>query len=403
MHSNRFVTPGIRSLSVIIALVSAVALTAACGAPEAKPPKPPPVCPLEVDSNTRLTVSGTFGTNQRSLLQGLLQANSGIVAVRMKEGIGGEIDILEECRLEGQYAYQPTTWQELRCDISAVGEFGAGARVPLGAVGLDVRAGVDTKHSRQTSLLFGVRGSYIAQSHPEKNTGDLACAAATHYVSSVSVGAWATLHGDEHSTEANLDLMSIIEGRAKLSGNSRVGIKYGREQACSEASRSKNQQPDLECAAPLTVTFKPLVPADCVLTVSTADGITPAMKELTVGQCDLVAGATYEVSLGGSVAAECEVAHGDRCKQPATWQLKVSVNGASVGEARSEEANSGQHKNSHIWPLNGVKIGTYKHAQSNAGGRVPVALLTTEGCRVGDLQDNKCYFRSTAVRFRRVE
>ena len=115
-------------------------------------------------------------------------SKDGIVVVRRK---GCKLEVLEKCHAIGSYDFVSVTPSRDRTEISADNA------IAIGLMGRDdKRIGAEAGLGSAKAVDYSIVGQQIAKAAPSSMSGE--CAGATHYVSTISVGAY-ELAASEHS------------------------------------------------------------------------------------------------------------------------------------------------------------------------------------------------------------
>jgi cytoskeletal protein CcmA (bactofilin family) len=163
---------------------------------------------------------------------------------------GCSMRVLSQCRLGGGYLWQRTT---PATDVLSIGnEDELYAKLPLGAVALEgelKRSGtlaVSTTVSGQLKL-----GGITAADVPMEGE----CAAATHIVGGLSVGAFSLEAGAEASGQVSASVVQVGEGGAGAKRTKSLIRSAGDVNSCGLAT---NESPHADCISPIQVFLFPL-------------------------------------------------------------------------------------------------------------------------------------------------
>jgi hypothetical protein len=208
---------------------------------ESHDPTPLAKCKIAASSDSPLVTE--WPASEKAHLQSL--ASRQMVAVQYS---GCELKIVDGCRLPGNYRWQHTTLATDTVEIENADELYA--KLPIGAVGLEGELQRSGRLAVRT-MVSGQLTSELENDTPPA-TGD--CAKATHYVSSISVGAFKLLSGATASGGGEVGVAGVGAG-AKHSSAESVLREAGSEEACAKSS---DEAPETECASPIQVFLRPL-------------------------------------------------------------------------------------------------------------------------------------------------
>jgi len=175
---------------------------------------------------------------------------------RMREGgvavaySGCAMRILPQCSLRGSYVWQRTTPATDRLVISNSDELYA--KLPLGAASLEGELSRSGELTIQTTVSGQMRVSDLRVEDVPAAGG---CAAATHLVSGVAVGAFSLSSGGKISASASAKLAVIDETGAKTLSEKSLVRKAGDPDRCSESTWD---YPAPDCSSPIQLFLTPL-------------------------------------------------------------------------------------------------------------------------------------------------
>jgi hypothetical protein len=176
--------------------------------------------------------------------------------VRLREGgvavtySGCSMRILSQCQLGGHYQWQRTTPATDRIEIENVDELYS--KLPLGAVNLEG----ELERSGRLAVRTTVAGQFQLLGVDPGQVGTTAgCAAATHVVRRISVGAFRLSSGGTLSGEASTSIAGV--GKASVNTESEKSLvrEAGLLDYCGDAS---DQAPHPDCNSPIQLHLDPL-------------------------------------------------------------------------------------------------------------------------------------------------
>lgn len=225
------------------------------------PADPTPLERCRVGASSTSPLVTEWPASEKSHLQSL--AALGPVAVSYT---GCELQIVESCRLTGQYSWQRTTLATDTVEITNADDLYA--KLPIGAVSLEGelertgRLAVRTTVAGQLRLIEGF----------ETGGPGSACSDVTHVVSGISVGAFKLLSGGATSASGGASAGAVGLG-GKHESREAVVREAGIPGACSESSE---EAPDAQCASPIQVFLSPFAPAETSKDTPSAEARGPA-------------------------------------------------------------------------------------------------------------------------------
>ncbi|NUP08624.1 MAG: hypothetical protein HOW73_21460 [Polyangiaceae bacterium] len=203
------------SLVATLGLVSQLSLTACGGAPDVVASDPTvaqaegkneaDMCKNAYDRENPFIVEWP-GTEKVALES---MAKRGIVMVRYK---GCKLQVLHRCEVEGSYAFDPVTVH--RDSLEIKDDKDLFSKLPLGATALKG----ELASGKMLKLDYVLVGQQLASGEPANMTGD--CEGATHYVRTISLGAYDMQTASQASSGADINA-GIVEagGHSKSSRN----------------------------------------------------------------------------------------------------------------------------------------------------------------------------------------
>jgi hypothetical protein len=192
---------------------------------------------VRADDDRASGCDGTFFTDWGEATSDAIAAASrdGLVAVRVQ---GCKLEVVAACRPEGSYDFVAVTPSR---DAATVSQENA---IAIGVEGRDDKTvGASAGLGRSRSVDYAVVGQQIAKAAPKSTSGD--CARATHWVSTISVGAY-ELTSSQH-TEVSA-IVKVHEHDAKKRH------AEGDIDRCSKTGASSDES----CRTPLKIELKKL-------------------------------------------------------------------------------------------------------------------------------------------------
>jgi hypothetical protein len=368
--------------SLLLWAAPALALLSACPGrkgptvpePEAEAPAPPSVCTITDEPRAPLVTS--WASSDTAWLEAAVTSGKGVPVMSVRDG---RIEMLQGCKLSGPpFTYRQTNFTEQRCDVNSANQGKGG--VPLSSVDVTLAA----SSSGRYSLLTGVRGVFLPEEGTVGTLSGKGCGAATHYVTSLSVGAHALVFAKKRSVGGELKVPSIVE----ISGSSERDVEVGKRAGNPKACLTDSTTPISECSAAVSMGLAPL-PGDCTAVVSselTLDGSSPTH----IGSCKIPAdkiGRTANVIISGDVMAKCDHPDIGWCNSPPEWTFDVLIDGQPMTVTKKGANNPakprvhGYHFETQVGTVNGIT------AQ-------PDIKLQGRACFVASSTDKTCYVAS---------
>lgn len=194
--------------------------------------------------------------------RGALEAQSrrGIVAVRYD---GCEMEILRHCAVPGAYDYTPVTPKQDRIRMSTADELHA--NIPVYAAKFEAK--LQTAGHLDVDMM--VVGSFDADRRDvTRDQLDGNCRGATHYLSSLTAGAFEFTAGGSAEVGGGAEVLGAGAG-AKSAAHEEVLNRDGYKKACADASNEDTQPPEgcgallrVEVAEIGTAAVEPSAPAE---------------------------------------------------------------------------------------------------------------------------------------------
>lgn len=170
----------------------------------------------------------------------------GAVAV---EYTGCEMRPVTGCQIRGSYRWQQTTLSSDTIDIRSEDELFA--KLPLGALNLEG----ELERSGHLRVRTTVAGQYVLEGSSVDDVPDYGdCAAATHILGGLSVGAFQMSSGEEIAGGARAEVAERGGGFATKSSES-VLRESGEPNSCKEAT---SEMPNMQCSSPVQAFLRPL-------------------------------------------------------------------------------------------------------------------------------------------------
>ncbi len=157
----------------------------------------------------------------------------------------GQLKVLNDCKVEGSYAFSGTTMQEKVLTLTNADE--AQANLPLGGA----KIGASLARGTSLDIALAIIGKHTTAGDVTRASLVGKCDGATHYVRGAWLGAFAmkTKASGEVSASAEIFGMGGKAGSASAKG---VGNKSGNLDACHK-SDPESPKPPKECGAPLRI------------------------------------------------------------------------------------------------------------------------------------------------------
>jgi hypothetical protein len=233
-------SPGIRTVAlVLIAAVGCAATPAQVAIPNGgHDPAPLARCRIAADQRDPLVTE--WPASSKARLEALMKDTGGIAVAYS----GCELQIIDECRVDGTYEWRRTTLATDTTDIHD--EDDLYAKMPLGAASLEGelhRAGslkVVTEVAGQMALV-----GFSADHVPDTP----ACAKATHVVRGISVGAFKLLASGQAGAKASVNV-GPAGGGGGASESQSVIREAGDPMQCTQAT---SDAPDAACRSPIQI------------------------------------------------------------------------------------------------------------------------------------------------------
>lgn len=229
----------------------ATLLTLSCGpavTPSAESPsfglEPTPLARCQVGSGAQNPLVTEWAATDKARLESLLSSQPVFVSYT-----GCKLELVDQCRVAGSYEWVRTTLASDTVEIRSEDELWA--KLPIGAAGLEAELGKSGRLQVRTRVAGQLR--LAATSLPERPQLE-ACAAATHLVSAVSLGAFKLTRGSQNHLGGGVDAYGVgVEGRSDDARH--VVHEAGVDAACERATP---ERADPNCASPLQLFLTPL-------------------------------------------------------------------------------------------------------------------------------------------------
>lgn len=164
---------------------------------------------------------------------------------------GCTLKVLNECHAKGAYEYSGVTPARDQIDISSQDDLYA--KLPLGAVSLkgELDAGASLK------LDYIAVGQRVAAEPPTELEGE-GCEGATHYVRTITIGAYSLDAGAKAEAGASVDVGNAGGGVKRKEGDRRLKNSGDVDKCSSQAPKNEASAIDDGCGAPLQLDLAPL-------------------------------------------------------------------------------------------------------------------------------------------------
>lgn len=189
-----------------------------------------------------------WSSSDRASLEGRM--NEGLVVTRYEDG---ELEVLHNCRVDGQYKFQRITRKKEREVIDDASELRAKVRV--GAARLEPILAAKGSLTLDTTIIGNYRSDRGGQYSQDQLEGK-ACRNATHVVESAQVGAFILAGGAAHTAQAQGDAW-IVGAEMSHSSVRDVVREDGVIAACDE-TQGQADAPPRHCGAIIRLELEPL-------------------------------------------------------------------------------------------------------------------------------------------------
>ncbi|MCC6552063.1 MAG: hypothetical protein IT372_03445 [Polyangiaceae bacterium] len=235
--------------ALLLASASAIAIaTAACGGPGLPSPvtvprDPTPLTKCQVAASQSSPLVTEWPASEKARLEGLV--SQGGVAVRYS---GCEMQVLDACKLEGNYTFQRTTLSTDTIEIRSADELFA--KLPLGAASLEGELG----RSGRLAIRTTGAGQLVFRGDPMRLPAGGVCAGATHVITAISVGTFRMLSGGAVTAGGGASVAGAGTG-GQVSRSEQTLKEAGAPERCAESTDGA-AHPD--CSSPIQVFLAPL-------------------------------------------------------------------------------------------------------------------------------------------------
>lgn len=205
---------------------------------------PTPLSRCKVGGGAANPLVTEWAASEKARLEALLQSQP--VAVRYT---GCELQVVEQCQLEGQYEWRRTTLATDSVEIRSEDELYA--KLPVGAATLSG----ELSKSGQLTVRTRVAGQLrLTGAEQQPALDGNACQSATHLVSAVSLGAFKLLRGTRGSYGGSVETYGagVEAGSTQSEG---LVKEAGSDTACDDTTA---EAPHPNCASPLQLFLSPL-------------------------------------------------------------------------------------------------------------------------------------------------
>ena len=164
---------------------------------------------------------------------------------------GCTLKVLTECQAKGKYEYAGVTPARDQIDISSQDDLYA--KLPLGAVSLKG----ELAQGSTLKLDYIAVGQRVAAEPPTELEGD-GCEGATHYVRTITIGAYSLDAGAKAEAGASVEVGNAGGGGKRKEGDRRLKNSGDVDKCSSEAPKNEASAVDDGCGAPLQLDLAPL-------------------------------------------------------------------------------------------------------------------------------------------------
>ena len=173
------------------------------------------------------------------------------------------LKVLSGCSASGRYEYTAVTPARDKIQIESQDDLYA--RLPLGAVSLKG----ELARGNNLELDYIAVGQRVASEVPVKLTGD--CEGATHYVRTITIGAYNLDAAARARAEAGVDVGNAGVGASRKEGDRRLHGSGDVERCASQSSGTEEAAQSAGCGAPLQLDLAPLQRHDRTVAVEPSE------------------------------------------------------------------------------------------------------------------------------------
>jgi len=246
-----------RKSIVGLGLVSLITTGCGGGTPTSVviPKDPTPLAKCDVAKSNARPLVTEWPASEKAHLESLIASQAVVVSYS-----GCEMQLLDGCRIPGQYGFQRTSISNDTIEITSADELYA--KIPLGAAGLEGELSATGRLAINTTV--------VGQLRLETNVelpDTAACRGATHIITSISIGAFEMTSG------------GAVKGAAGVEfGNAGAGVSSESKESSLKSSgdrascRETGDEPNPDCQSPLQVFLQKTKVGESLAMTSTIPG-----------------------------------------------------------------------------------------------------------------------------------
>jgi uncharacterized protein len=249
----------------------------------------------------------------------------GDLEIAMKDGVAvvayscDKLELLKDCRIEGQYGYIGMTTREQVVRLESSDE--VRANLPLSGASISGELARGTTLEVAMILVGKRRTTWAEPTRTDLKGGS--CDKATHYVSGATVGAFALDSGSMAKVRAAAEVFGASTSAGSAS-DKQMKNRDGDPADCKKASPDSTTPPP-QCGAPVRLVLAPIAkapPADApppaapAAKVASSETACPMGMVLAEGKCTKPGGPTaFQCRAGDSAecTAQCDKGHPGSC------------------------------------------------------------------------------------------
>ncbi len=171
----------------------------------------------------------------------------GLVMVRLQ---GCKLDVLPRCEAAGAYNYESVTPSRDKLEINDDNDLFS--KLPIASQSLKA----ELASGRKLSLDYVLVGQKLAKAEPAELSGD--CAQATHYVRTISIGAYNMESAAKAKAGADIDVGIVAVGGHSDSSRQRLKNSGDLEACSSKTELDEKAVKTSGCGAPVRLGLAPL-------------------------------------------------------------------------------------------------------------------------------------------------
>jgi hypothetical protein len=171
----------------------------------------------------------------------------GLVAVRLQ---GCKLEVLPRCEAAGSYSYESVTPSRDKLEIKDDADLFS--KLPISSQALQA----ELASGRSLTLDYVLVGQKLAAAPPSELSGD--CATATHYVRTISIGAYNMESAAKAKSGASIDVGIVQAGGSSDSSRQRLKNSGDLEACSSKTELDEKAVKSSGCGAPVRLGLAPL-------------------------------------------------------------------------------------------------------------------------------------------------